>query len=58
MNHKHNHTREITQKVILAQYRQENGQIRYVETVGYDILKKRACSCGDIITVDLERHML
>lgn len=44
------------EKVLVAQYRVEDGKTKYINTTGADILKQRVCKCGKVETFDLKRQ--
>lgn len=53
--HIHKFDTPAEKKVLLAQYRSEDGKVAYVGTTGADIIKLRVCACGKSYAYDLER---
>lgn len=56
--HQHKFDKVFEQPTLVAKYRQEEGEIKYIATTGKDILKMRKCKCGATETYDLERTIV
>jgi len=55
--HEHKFDKLVTQDILLASYKPEEGKMKYQATTGKDTLKQRKCSCGLVETYDLERTL-
>lgn len=57
-SHVHKFDIPTKKKVLLHNYRSEDGENKAMQAVGYDILRQLKCSCGKVETIDLERTIL